>query len=104
MTKSFSVGLTGRAELAHGAGPRLLVGSVSMGPASEALHAKDFGLHSIYGVYITDHKIGTLLYAYCRNPGTYSNYASIQAWRGSGSAPTAMTSGSHTFRVLVEGE
>jgi len=104
MTKSFTVGLSGRANMPHGSGPRWILGDLTIGPSVEALHCSDVELKSIYGVYICNHKHGTLLYAVCTNPGTYNNYASFYHWRGAGTAPTALTSGTHTIRVLITGE
>jgi len=103
MTKSFTADLSGKSELPHGSGMRIYEGSITLAPASEAMHAKDLELHSIHAVFPTNQQMATLMYTTITNPGTANNYASFYAYKFLNGTVVSRT-GSFTFRALVIGE
>lgn len=115
MAKTFVAGLSGKTGKAQGFGMKIVDGRVDMGPASEAIHAKDIGLTSIYSLFVNP-SMGTygggtlgLAIIEVNTPGSMNNYASVHAHRLyvnalSGTLIGTVTSGSYPFRYLAIGE
>jgi len=101
---SFTIELKGKTDVPHGTGAKFIIGSMSIAPASEAVHVDDVELQTIQALFIQQNPFGTLIGVSVNAPGSYDNYASLTAYTlSTAGAPTAIA-GSHTIRFLAVGE
>ena len=106
MPKTFTIELKGKTELPHGAGARFIKGTMSIGPASEAVRSRDVELRTIEALFVEQKYIGSHVLVRVSAPGTFDNYASLLSYNlATAGAAALRTAGSVTgLRFLAVGE
>ena len=106
---TFSVDLAGKTAKPYGVGMRVVAGEAKLKPTTEAIHAKDLNLKSIYGIQLNDagtYGAGTVVAAFpvINTPGSYDNYASVVAVTLAGTCLPAAPVGTFTLQFMAIGE